>query len=132
MSDPIEIGATPIRELAGSAVAIVVSDPWEFVSEVGKDTFAGFIRRVGPPNEKNGGVLLIELADSILFRGVKHEFLVAKPRYAGQFLDRVAAGEQVAYGITGISRDKAKSDEALDLTAWRGGLGLIATIQLET
>jgi hypothetical protein len=57
------------------------------------------------------------------------EYFVASPRHEGLDLESLVSGATVNLGFTRISPERATSTNALDLSWWRGAIGLIGTVQ---
>lgn len=116
-------------ELEGLSIRVVVSDPWEFGTVHGTGPFTGKILKVGTnPNQPGKTAALVKLDRPLLFDGVQCEFFVAQSRLASDFIEAIATGATVGCGLTCIPPERAYSSDPLDLSWWRGGVGLIASL----
>jgi len=109
-------------------VNLIVSDPWEFGTEHGTGPFTGRIVHVGSSASGDVAVLL-RLDDPLSFKGESLQCFIATPRLEEDKLENLADGAQVNVNLTRITEDQASSTLPLDLTAWRGGLILIGTLE---
>jgi hypothetical protein len=79
---------------------------------------------------KNGKeALLLKLHTPLSYRGINCEYFVASPRHEGTDLESLVSGAVVTFAFTRIPEDRATSANAFDLSWWRGGIGLIGTLQ---
>jgi hypothetical protein len=62
--------------------------------------------------------------------GEEREYFVAATRYEGDNLLDLLRGKAVVCNLTAIPSSQALSAAALDLTAWRGGLVLVGTLEI--
>ncbi len=117
------------KQLKGMRVVLTVSDPWEFGTAHGTGPFFAAIIGVDMTGDYGdiGKRLLLRLATVIVFEGTSCEYLVAQPRFRGDTL--LALPEKpVNCNLTAISAERAVSSSPLDLSWWRGGVVLIATV----
>ena len=114
-------GALP----AGLLVEIIMSEPFE----LGSKPITATVVTSGVAHDAPGVLsVLLRLAEPITYRGVQWEYLVARPRRAAKDLHEVATGSTVDSNMTGVAVDRASSPDPLDLSWWRGGLGIIGSI----
>ncbi len=115
--------------LKGVHVRVYLSDPWELVTAVGAGPLQAMVLRVGrdswSPEAKS---LLLRLAMPFEYRGVVCEYVIASSRYRHDDVAGIGDGSSVACSFTRISGEQAASDEAFDLTNWRGGLAWLGTL----
>jgi len=110
--------------LAGRSIKVVVSDPWDFVTDHGSGPFVAVVDRV------EGDCLLIRLDVAIDHEGQAFEYLVASPRAAcDDFAGLAVGGRAINCSLVGVSGQVARSDHACDLSSWRGGLALLGEIR---
>jgi hypothetical protein len=109
----------------GKRVEVTVSEPWEVVTSVGDRPIPAEIV-VLSASEREASAL-IRLARPIRDEGVDWEYFVLATRYQGDRLSDIVQ-RPVVCNLTAIDAEKAVSANPLDLSAWRGGLGLIATV----
>lgn len=115
--------------LVGTQVEVTVSDPWEFGTQHGTGPFAATVLRAGR-GETGQEALLLRLRAPLAYRGVNCEYLVASPRHtSGSLSALTAGGGAVSCGFTVIGEERAAAPDPLDLSWWRGGVGLIGTLR---
>ncbi len=115
---------TTTKGLTGKRIEIVVSDPWDFVTDNGSGPFAAVVERV------EGDAILIRLDSVVTSGGQAFEFFVVTPRSESDDLaDLGLAGRTVNCNLAAISDDAARSEHPCDLGSWRGGLGLLGSIE---
>lgn len=116
--------------LVGLPVKITVSEPWEFGTMHGTGPFAGQVLLVGsdPNRSEKRTAALVRLDKPLIFENVTCEFFVAQPRLKNQSIEAITAGAPVECGLTCISTERARSADPLDLSWWRGGVGLTGTL----
>jgi len=113
-----------VEDLAGNAIEIVVSDPWEFVTDNGSGPFVGVVDRV------EGECLLIRLDLAIEYGGQAFEHLVVSPRAACDDLAELSVtGRAINCNLVCVSGEVVRSDHACDLSSWRGGPALLGNIR---
>jgi hypothetical protein len=116
--------------IIGSRVAILVSDPWDFVTINGAGPFMSTLLRIGPDPDVGGHeAALLQLETPLVYEGVSCEYFIASPRHERDDLSSLASGAEVLCGLTCIPADRANSANPFDLSWWRGGVGLIATVR---
>ena len=116
--------------LVGLPIKITVSQPWDFGTMHGTGPFAGQILFVGsdPNRSEKRAAALVKLDKPLLFEGVTCEFFVAQPRLKNQSIETITSGAPVECGLTCISTERARSADPLDLSWWRGGVGLTGSL----
>ena len=77
-----------------------------------------------------GDSALIRLQKPFLFEDSARESFIASTRHEGESLLDLLKGGPVLFNLTSISAAQAESAHPFDLAAWRGGLGLVATLEL--
>ena len=118
------------ESIVGKKVAIIVSDPWELVTAVGSGPFLAeilMVAAVGSGSDDEGA--LIKLVKALRFEGGDWEYFVATTRHRGDGLSDLLSGKEVICNLTAISKAQASSAAPVDTSWWRGGLGLIGTLQ---
>ena len=111
--------------LIGKRVQIVISDPWDFVTDHGSGRFFAVVERVG------GDAIVIRLDSAFTSGGQAFECFVVTPRSDSDDLaDLGLAGQTVNCNLAAISDESARSEHRCDLGSWRGGLGLLGSIEL--
>lgn len=110
-------------------VRVGLSDPWDLVTAVSTGPLQAMVLRVGrdscSPEAKS---LLLRLAMPFEYGGVVCEYVIASSRYRHDDLAGIAGGSSVVCSFTRISGEQAASDQAFDLTNWRGGLAWLGTL----
>lgn len=117
---------TTQNNLLGRRVKIIVSDPWEFEAETGSGALWAKIYQVG---EKDS--LLLQIESPIKYKNTVCEYFVASPRLVGEVISSVQSDVGMFSSLTLIPPDRIKSENPFDLSWWRGGIGLIATVKIE-
>jgi hypothetical protein len=112
-----------MSRLPETAVSIVVSDPWELADEAGADPLTARVVRF------DDEALLLRLDSPTDLRGELREFFVAQPRHEGFSIQDLFQGRELHCNLTAISNEQAHAPDPFDLGGWRGGLGLIATLE---
>ena len=85
------------RDLIDSKVALVGSDPWEFVSECGAGPFQGNIK-----DEKSGKVLVC-FNRTLLYDGIDYSVCICSARHHGKDVLNILNGEKIPVNIMLIS-----------------------------
>jgi hypothetical protein len=89
------------KNLIGSRVALVVSDPWEFGTECGTGPFWGDIK------DKDIGKVLILLTKTISYGGNNYSVCICTPRHQGKDINDILNGEKIAANMMLISEKVA-------------------------
>jgi hypothetical protein len=105
------------------AVTVKLSDPWELGEALKWEPLAGAIVST------EGESALVRLSNPFEFKNTTCEFFVASPRHEGHTISELADGKSLFCGMTRISSEQAKSLSPCDLTNWRGGVAMIATLE---
>jgi hypothetical protein len=79
--------------------------------------------------DEEAGVALVKLERPFVFREMTCLFFVVSPRHKGQRLADLDCGKEVFCGMTRISETQAGSDKPTDLSCWRGGLGIVGSLE---
>ncbi len=115
--------------LVGIEVIIVVSDPWEFLTEHGTGPFIATVIQIGADQYVPGKkAILLQLKNPLIYNGLTCEYFIASPRLEGRNITALATGGEVYCGLTRIPADRAISSDPFDLSWWRGGVALVATL----
>ena len=111
-------------------IKITVSEPWEFGTLHGTGPFAGRVLYLAsdPNRSEKRAAALIRLDKPLLFEGVTCEFFVAQSRLKNQSIETITNGVPVECGLTCVSSEHARSANPLDLSWWRGGVGLTGSL----
>ena len=113
-----------VEGLVGKAIEIIVSDPWDFVTDHGGGPFAAVVDRIESDR------LLVHLDLSIEYGGQAFDYLVVSPRAeCDDIADLAVAGRTINCGLVGVSSGAARSNHPCDLESWRGGLALLGSIK---
>lgn len=106
-------------------IEIIVSDPWEFGTIHGTGPFLAEVLK-----EKDNEALLIKLDKALEFEQVQCQYFVASPRLEGDSISDIPRGKTVGCNLTRITKEHANSADPFDLSWWRGGVGLIASLSI--
>ena len=118
-----------LQKLIGKQIQISVGEPWDFVSEAGKNLLIGSVTLVSDKNETEW----VKCNVSTFFSDKnKVTSLVAVHRYADQFFEVILKGEQVTanflYDPNGKDLDSRQVSEILKKQS--GARFLVGSIQL--
>lgn len=120
----------PSKDLTGTKINLIVSDPWEFGSQHGTGPFSGRILGASFDSSSNEDVaVLLQLDDRLSFKGQSVEYFVVTPRLEEDDLRSLADGALVGVNLTRITEEQACSNDPFNLTRWRGGLTLIGSLE---
>ena len=112
--------------LVGSQVDILVSDPWDFVTEHGAGPFKAQVLQVNDSRPEEQG-LLVQLEQPLIDKGVRLEYFVVSPRHADSDLASLARGQILTAAVNHIPPDRL-DPTPFDLSWWRGGVYLIGSV----
>ena len=115
-----------LENLVGTRVKLMVSDPWEFGTEVGSGPFYGVVERTKESD------LLLSLEKPIRFRTVGCSHMLASPRHVGTGFDRLITGTQVPASLVLITKAVAEGPDPFSPERWTRGAGLIGSIRLRS
>lgn len=105
-------------------VNVKISDPWDLGEALGWKPLAAEIISI------KGESALVRLYNPFEFRKTCCQYFVASARYEGDTLANLAAGKPLFCGMTRVSTEQAKSSDPHDLSKWRGGMAMIATVEV--
>ncbi|MEJ7809356.1 MAG: hypothetical protein WKG32_02965 [Gemmatimonadaceae bacterium] len=116
------------EQLAGVPLEILVSDPWEVVSENGAGPFRGSVISVAASHFRSGKHdALIQLNSPLQIHGVRCDFVLATARHAEDDIAVIEVGHEVFCSLSGLT---AKEVEMNSLASgWRSGRALIGTLK---
>ncbi len=117
-----------VMDLGKQEVSIMVSDPWDWGTEFGCGPFSAVILRWKYNQQAKATSILLRLSEPKIFEGVNCEYFLASTRLEGSHLKDITQGKEVGCALTRIPVEQANSDEPFDLSWWRGGVGLMASI----
>ena len=111
------------------SVQMIVSDPWDWGTEIGVGPFDATILRwrIGEDGRPTG--ILLRLAEAVVFRGVECRYFVGVRDSPRENLEEIIRGNPVECALTHISEERARSLDPFDLSWWRGGIGLTCTVR---
>lgn len=115
----------PSKNLINARVALLVSDPWEFGTECGTDTFFGTIK------DLDGEKALILLDKKISYGGADYYTCVCTPRHQGKDIADILNGENVADNMMLISTN-ATSFYDVNQQGPSKTLAVIGTVRLSS
>ena len=106
-----------LPKLIGQTVEILVSDPWEFGTEVGTGPFLARIEKVfssrliAVSESTSEERILLHLDKPFGYNGLKCEYLIASSRLAGEYLAVLAVGNIAATNFVRVSQIRAEADD---------------------
>lgn len=104
-------------------VLIKISDPWDLGEALGWQPLTARIIK------SSGTAVLIKLEVPFAYKGLECEYFVASARHVGDDASKLFEGAAVFCAMTQISEESAQSQDPFDLSAWRGGVGIIAAVE---
>ncbi|HEY7066040.1 MAG TPA: hypothetical protein VII06_31500 [Chloroflexota bacterium] len=119
-----------LAKLKGRTVQVWVSEPWDFGTEHGCGPFRATVLESGAVDSMPGDTVLLRLATALEFKGVRCEYLVATPRHEAPSFASLDSGGMLPANLVRIPEDRAAAPDPLNLDWWRGGVGLVGSLQL--
>jgi hypothetical protein len=113
--------------MTAQRVSILISDPWDLGESLGWRALPGVL--VTTRNDGQGGRALIQLDNTISYKGSAYRYVVASPRHQGREISDLKDHKKVDATLTGIADNQAHSRDALNTSNWRGGLAFIGEIE---
>lgn len=111
---------------------LLVSEPWDFVTDDGQARFEVTVEGVGSYGSSTEPErLLLRLAGAVTWHRQHITHLVAAGRHGYGIVDELLAGRSVDCNLIAISSDRATSRSPFDVSDWRGGLGAIGALVLK-
>ncbi len=104
----------------GSAVEIVVSEPWDVVTALGSARLSGHVVNA------SGAAIVVRLNRAITLPQGKYEFLLACPRHVGDVF-REDHGKLFC-NLDSMTDSQAPLGLPADLPSFKGDLGLIGDV----
>jgi hypothetical protein len=121
-----------LSSLHGRTITVSISEPWELADAAGTEPLLAELSGGVPGADQGGGAsILIRLKRPIRHEGVEREYFVAATRHEGDNLLDLLSGKATICNLTAVPEAQARSTAPLDLTAWRGGLALVATLKTQ-
>ncbi len=118
-----------LESLVGKSLAMSISEPWEVASSPGKGPrLAEVVQADDGESRGREASILVRLQQPIEHGASEHEYFVGTSRHEGEKLTDLLRGKQIVCNLTAVTTSQAKSADPFDLSAWRGGLGLVATL----
>jgi hypothetical protein len=116
--------------LIGMKVSIVISDPWDFITEQGEGPINGKIIKVGANSWIQGqDAILIQIDTTLKFKGVYCDYFIATARHESESTAALKDSSVIVCNFARVPSDKANSNNPFDLSWWRGGIALVGTLQ---
>jgi hypothetical protein len=120
-----------LSSLRGRTVSLSISEPWEMAGAAGTEPLLAEVLHIGPDQGEGGEAsILVRLKRPFRYDGSEREYFVAATRHEGDNLQDLLSGKAVVCNLTAVSASQAQSAAPLDLTAWRGGLALVGTLEI--
>lgn len=118
-----------ITSVVGRTIAVSISEPLEVAGVADTAPQVAEVLRVGV--ETGGGndaSILLRLKHPFSHEGIERQYFVVVTRYEGDDLLDLLRGEAIVCNLASAPAAQVQSADGLDLTAWRGGLVLTATL----
>ena len=123
-----------MSDMEGQVVEVLVSDPWEWGTEVGVGPFGAEVIRICEDENGHIKMLLARLVAPVQYEGQVCQILLVVRRLAGQELTSILGGEEVPCAMYHVPTEQAMPLDAFNIDDWlgnrRGGIGLIGSIRL--
>jgi hypothetical protein len=110
-------------------VEIIVSDPWDWGTDVGCGPLAAKILKWKIGKDSQPMAMLLCLLTPQVYKGMECQYFVASPRHVECHIEDVVRGKELACGLVHIPEAHATSSDPFDLSWWRGGVALICTVR---
>jgi hypothetical protein len=110
-------------------IKVVIGEPWELAGTADAEPLLAEVLDVAPRGDEGEAAILIRLKQRFRHEGAEGEYFVATSRYEGDDLLDLLNGRSIVSNLTAITASQAQSADPLDLTGWRGGLVLVATMR---
>lgn len=117
--------------LVGQRVAVTVSEPWDFGTELGVGPHPGTIVADHRATEGHHAAVILQMDYRLVFQGSDYSLVRAAPRRESVGLDRLLAGERVFCSLVAVTpRDGDSVGESA--TGWVEDQtsGLIGTLEV--
>ena len=111
------------------AVIVEVSEPWDWQDVVQPNPLTAKIIKWHKDDYANTIKFMMLLDQAVIYSGSNCRYFICSPRHEGVNANDVLGGNKLLCSLVNISDDRANSIEAFDLSLWRGGVALIASVQ---
>lgn len=108
-------------------ISIMLSDPWDLGEALRWQPLRGDLLQI--MHDEHGGKALIELNESVSYRGLVCRYVIAYTRHKGSKIEELQNGRKISCAMTGISDEQATSSAVMDSSNWRGGVAFIGDIE---
>ncbi len=123
-------------DIRGQEIEIPISEPWDLGEHLSWQALRGRIEAIGEPNPDEhylteGPVLLVRLEEPFVYRNQTCEWFVGTPRYGDDDVSTpVQSVHDRVFSFVRIPKERALSNDPLDITWWRGGVSLMGRLRL--
>ena len=119
--------------LEGKTVVLELSDPWDLGESLEWKVLQATVIKQGIQPESGFGSesesIIIRLKEPFTFKGLNYEYLQGSPRHEGDSFRVLRRKKSSVFcSFTRIPPEQVASAAPFDLSWWRGGGGVIATI----
>ena len=120
-----------MSKIIGKAVALMISDPWDFGTECGVGPFYGRVTDSGTKRIADEDVqrALVTLDRPINYSNTKHVSAICSVRHEGAALEDLDTGSKVSVNITLLPKE-AKTFREISGDEFRKGFAAIGSLQL--
>jgi hypothetical protein len=108
-------------------VIITISEPWDLGESIQWHPITGELLQF--IDDGQGGRMLIKLDRPIKYRKSEWQYVVGAPRHCGDRVESLWAGTGILSALTGITGERAMSDNPLDTSDLRGGFAFIGDVE---
>jgi len=120
--------------LKGCSLILLLTDPWELGEQIDWKPIIGLTVESGLRQQSTFGPasesIIIKLNNPFYFNGLYYEFLQGSPRYDHDSFDMLRAGKSIVCNFICVLSKQVNSNSPFDLSWWRGGGGLTASMEL--
>jgi len=103
-------------------IKVRISDPWDFGTEHGNGPFDATI--IKSTKDK----IVIKFIKPFQYKDTNCQYFVASCRHQNQFDEDFPNKTEISVNLTKIEFDDKSNDDLFDLSKWRGGVVLLATV----
>ena len=104
-------------------VELSLSDPWKLGEYLRWRSLEALVLR-----EDHDG-WLVELVQPFQYQDREYRYVVVQSRHEGEELAQVSEGVEISCCMTLTTVERANSDNACDVSWWRGGHAMIGSIR---
>lgn len=110
-------------------VVVQVTDPWDWQNAAGDAELSGQI--VGWESDASDArtKFMLRLDRTVSYRSSDCKYFVGSARHEGVDAKRIADGDEILCALVRLPEERATGSNPYDLSWWRGGIGLVASVR---